>query len=244
MYAAYERIFNRCVIVFRAVEADAGAIGGEGGTHEFIALSEVGEDTILICPSCDYAANVEVAADISEGDSCPRCHAGVISSLKGIEIGHVFKLGTKYSEALGAKFLDASGKENPIIMGCYGIGVSRLLATYIEQNHDDLGIIWKPEIAPFHVHLVQVSLKDEAQQTVSNEIYETLTSHGIETLWDDRDERPGVKFNESDLMGIPVRIVIGKHASDGNVELIKRATNERRIVSKDKVLEAISDLLK
>ncbi|MFF2911262.1 proline--tRNA ligase [Paenibacillus sp. NPDC057934] len=376
MFNAYHRIFERCGLIFRAVEADSGAIGGEGGSHEFMALADIGEDTIAACTACNYAANLEqaesaktneqvvkVEADLSamekfhtpglrtieqlaavglqpqeiiktliysgggkvfavlvrgdhevneikvkkavgaeeitlvdyeavqsaagtesgfigpisllipllvdaevaamahgvvgagevdyhlryvvpgrdfslgqvgdfrnveEGDCCPRCGTGQLKFHLGIEIGHVFKLGTKYSEKLGARYLDPSGKNTDMIMGCYGIGISRLLAAVVEQNHDDHGIIWPAALAPFQVHILLMSVKDEVQRTAAENLYTVLSEQGIEVLLDDRDERPGVKFKDAELIGLPLTIVIGKGAAEGQVELI-----ERKVLTKE-----------
>ncbi|GAB7388253.1 proline--tRNA ligase [Bacillaceae bacterium] len=379
MYEAYERIFTRCGLHFRAVEADAGAIGGKG-THEFMALSDIGEDTIAYCANCSYAANIEkaevayrpdgpeteketapgqpaemkkvhtpgvksieqlteflrvqpqkviksvlfrvdeqcvlvlvrgdhevneakvkelfaanvieladegavrritgaapgfagpvglrepvtIVADravetlvnavaganetdyhllnvtpgkdfavsryadvrnIQEGDVCPRC-GGEIRFARGIEVGHVFKLGTKYSKQMGATFLDENGKERVMIMGCYGIGISRLVAAIIEQNHDENGIIWPASVAPYQVHLITVNGKQEEQLRLSEQIYESLSGEKFEVLWDDRQERAGVKFKDSDLIGIPLRVVVGAKAGEGIVECKIRRTGE------------------
>jgi prolyl-tRNA synthetase len=381
MYDAYHRIFERSGLTFRAVEADAGAIGGEGGTHEFMAIAESGEDDVVTCSHCDYAANMEKAAgrgagsgyhaggsghetadgdaveaaekfhtpemrsieelvsslgiggdsliktliyladgkpvavlirgdrmlnetkvknaldaveleladsetvraitgaatgfagpiglripllvdgevaamrhglaganetdfhvrnvvpgrdfsletvgdyrNVAEGEACPNCGEGSLRVIRGIEIGHVFKLGTKYSEKFGARFADAGGESHPIIMGCYGIGVTRLLSAVIEQHHDENGMIWPAGLAPFHVHLVPVSHQDEAQMEAANRLYEQLRAEGIETLLDDRGERLGVKLKDADLIGIPIRIVIGKGIAEGQVEWKERGS--------------------
>jgi prolyl-tRNA synthetase len=376
MYEAYNRIFARMGLDFRAVEADAGAIGGTG-THEFIVLSDAGEDTIVSCTRCEYAANIEKAevaaaagrrqqveearkqaaalekvhtpgmktmeevsqylalspsqmiktllyqaddrvvaalvrgdhelneiklkahlgvdklelanqetvqqltsadvgfagpvglsvdiyADyavaemteaviganqtdyhylhavperdfqvkayldlrvIQEGDDCPRC-GGAIHFSRGIEVGHIFQLGTRYSEKLGAYYLDENGQRKPMIMGCYGIGVSRLIPAVIEQSHDEYGIIWPQSIAPFQVHLIPVNLQDEAQRRLTEELYQWLRDQAIEVLLDDRPERVGVKLNDADLIGIPWRILVGKKAVEGRVELKNRKTGE------------------
>ncbi|NIK75774.1 prolyl-tRNA synthetase [Paenibacillus castaneae] len=385
MYEAYNRIFTRCALRYRAVEADSGSIGGEGGTHEFMALAEIGEDTIAACSCCDYAANLERAEyrmeqtvtskqeqekeglqrlhtpnikkieqlveafsleadrfiktliyvadgspvavmvrgdhevneikvknalsavtleladqDTTErvtnaptgfagpiglpipvladhavmamesaiaganerdyhignvkplvhlthahtgdyrnaeaGDHCPRCEEGRLTFHRGIEVGHVFKLGTKYSEALHAKFLNAAGSEQPLIMGCYGIGVSRLLSAVLEQHSDENGIVWPKSIAPYQVHIVPVSAKDQVQMDVAAHIEARLQEAGIEALLDDRDERPGVKFKDSDLIGIPIRIVVGKHAADGKVELKYRNDAQALTISIDEAV--------
>ncbi|GGA01738.1 proline--tRNA ligase [Paenibacillus marchantiophytorum] len=369
MYNAYVNIFTRCGLQFRAVEADSGAIGGTD-THEFMALAEVGEDTIVHCPSCQYAANLEKAlgrmpeqgaqsqasatsepakihtpaissikqliqflqispqqiiksvaldvdgtpvivllrgdyelneiklkqtlgaadvsmlseneilklgsiagfigpvglpnvkilADIStrgiidavvganeldyhlthvslerdlphttyldlhnvaEGELCSHCGHELLFA-KGIEVGHVFKLGTKYSKSLGATFSDEHGNSEPIIMGCYGIGVSRVLAAVIEQNYDEQGIIWPETIAPFSIHLLTVQPQNEIQMKLSQDLYTALQQAGYSVLWDDREERPGVKFNDADLLGFPVRVTVGKKAGDRIIECKER----------------------
>jgi prolyl-tRNA synthetase len=170
--------------------------------------------------------SVNLFADIRNvvpGDSCPRCSDGVMEIWRGIEVGHVFKLGTKYSEALKATYLDAAGKEQIIFMGCYGIGVGRSVAACIEQNHDVDGIIFPLPIAPFHCIISALNPKDETVMAAAEQIYAELTGAGVETLLDDRDERPGSKFKDADLIGIPLRIVVGnKNLADGNVELKQR----------------------
>ena len=389
MYTAYRRIFERCGLNFRAVEADTGSIGGSS-SHEFMVLAESGEDAIVSCSSCDYAANVEKAearqvqvidhaeprplervvtpdkrsieevasfldaatsslvktlvfladgepvlallrgdhdlneiklknllgcetlemapdavvekvtgapvgfagpvgpkvqivadhtvagmknfivggnekdlhlknvnlgrdfsvgrfADIRNvvpGDSCPRCSDGIMEIWRGIEVGHVFKLGTKYSEALRATFLDADGKEQVIVMGCYGIGVSRTVAACIEQNHDKDGIIFPLPIAPFHCIVSAVNAKDAEVMAASEQIYHELTAAGVETLLDDRDERPGSKFKDADLIGIPLRIVVGsKNLADGKVELKHRRGGEVKLLSIDEAVDNVRQMV-
>lgn len=376
MHEAYCRIFERMGLEFRAVEADAGAIGGTG-THEFIVLSEAGEDTIVSCSACDYAANVEkaeirvpqgdeqaietarrqmppmekvhtpgmrsieevsgflaakpdklvktllyqaddrivavlvrgdhelnevklkthlgvdklvladeetvrtvtgaevgfagpvglgieVVADLAvatmteaivganetdmhyvhavlgrdfnvqrfydlrmvqEGDTCPRC-GGNIQFARGIEVGHIFQLGTRYSEKLGAYYLDEHGQRRPMIMGCYGIGVSRLIPAVIEQSHDEQGIIWPRSIAPFDVHVIPVNWQDDVQRRVAEQLYQALQERGLDVLLDDRLERVGVKLNDADLIGLPRRVLVGKKAAEGRVEVKNRRTGE------------------
>lgn len=391
MYAAYTSIFTRCGLNFRAVEADSGAIGGTG-THEFMVLSEIGEDTIAYCDSCDYAANIEkaevitreydqivtgespeleiidtpntrtieeltnflhveskqiikalayqvdeqivvalvrgdfelnevklknafsasivelleeeqvihtlhsipgsigpmglkdikIVADYSikgmkdsvvganqkdkhylhadperdfrmdgyydlrnivEGDPCPHCQ-GTIRFAEGIEVGHVFKLGTKYSELLGAKFLDQNGKEQPMIMGCYGIGISRTVAAIIEQCHDQDGIIWPLAVAPYQIHLISVNSKNEEQRELAEKVYQSLQVQGLEVLYDDRNERAGVKFKDADLLGLPIRLTIGKKASEGIMECKIRCTGEMEEISMNDIDQFIQEKIK
>ncbi|MRR05440.1 MAG: proline--tRNA ligase [Deltaproteobacteria bacterium] len=372
MYQAYRRIFERCGLKFRAVEADTGSIGGSF-SHEFMVLAESGEDAIVSCSSCEYAANVEkaearpieaeehadprplervatpekrtieevseflgvhaasliktlilladnepvialirgdhelneiklknflnctelemasdevvmkvtgapagfagpvglkvkIVADLAvkgmknsvtggnekdlhlknvnlerdfavsqfadirnvvHGDACPRCKDGAMEMWRGIEVGHVFKLGTKYSKALKANFLDANGKDQTIFMGCYGIGIGRTVAACIEQNNDANGIIFPLPIAPFHCIISALNIKEEPVREASELIYRQLIEAGVEVLLDDRDERPGFKFKDADLIGIPLRIVVGsKNLAEGKVELKDRKSGE------------------
>ena len=165
---------------------------------------------------------------------------------KAVEVGHIYKLGTKYAKALGASFLDAEGKENPLIMGSYGIGVQRTVASFIEESHDEKGIIWKGEIAPFKVNLISLISKEDTVKNIAEEFYKEFRSKNIEVLYDDRAEvRPGVKFNDADLIGIPVQLIIGeKNLKEGNLEIKIRSTGERLIVKKEDALNKVIELIK
>jgi prolyl-tRNA synthetase len=389
MYVAYQQIFRRCGLNFLTVEADAGSIGGEGDTHEFMALADIGEDTVAICTDCDYAANLEMAKsgpslgaeqpfstqdwelfstpgittidqlvqslDVSpeplmktliysangkpvavlvrgdhevneakvksflqaeqleladaetvalaigvpigfigpvqlpirllvdqeaasmqagiagankvgfhmrnvvpgrdfrltdvgdfrnakEGDPCSLCK-GTLKFTRGIEVGHIFKLGTKYSKPLEAGFLDPNGRQQPMIMGCYGIGISRLLAAIAEQCHDESGIRWPRAIAPFQIHLIPVSANDRIQMETAEALYERLRRLGADVLLDDRDERLGVKLKDADLIGIPIRIVIGKKAQEGYVEFKERDATELSLLSVEDAVDRVIHLL-
>ncbi|NOU96527.1 proline--tRNA ligase [Paenibacillus sp. LMG 31456] len=399
MHEAYIRIFTVCGLHFRAVVADAGSIGGEGGTHEFMALAEIGEDTIVSCTLCDYAANLEKAEartieaqekesggdsqayphasrvekfhtpniktieqlvqalgaaasqfiktllfmtadgspiavlvrgdhevneikvqnylgsgelqladaettlrvtgapvgfvgpvrlpadlpilvdqqvsalsgaivganerdyhlrnvqpgidfplertgdfrNVTEGEPCPCCE-GTLVFHRGIEVGHIFKLGTKYSERLGARFLDSNGRNQTMIMGCYGIGVSRLLSAVVEQHHNETGLLWPQSIAPYQVHIIPVSSKDEEQMQLAEAIYEQLLQQRIEVLFDDRNERIGVKLKDSDFIGCPVRIVIGKEAVNELVEYKERQATESRLMTVEEAMKLINSV--
>ena len=393
MYDAYTRIFTRCGLTFRPVEADSGAIGGSG-THEFMAIAEAGEADIVYCTKCDYAANIEIGKPgimkqeeealqelsvvdtpnastieavaemlnlplhktikavvfsidgkvvlaivrgdhevnevavqhavlgsvepematpeelekvgltagfispvglkqteefaivvdesvmesynvcggankkdahyininpkrdfnvediivapirlITDDDVCPIC-GGALEHAKGIEVGQVFKLGTKYSEALQATFLDQNGRPNPMIMGCYGIGVSRTLAAAIEQYHDENGIIWPRSIAPFEAVIVPINAKDEALMSTSQTIYSALQNAGVDVLLDDRKDRAGVKFKDADLIGYPLRITVSKNTLENNeVEIQIRKSGEAVTCAIDSVATKVTELL-
>jgi prolyl-tRNA synthetase len=389
MVDAYHRIFTRCGLKFRAVEAETGLIGGSF-SHEFMVLAETGEETIVSCTACSYAANIEKAefrradngsgksgnpekpiekvmtpekrtveevtqflqvraadlvktlifesekgcvaalvrgdheiserkikdafgvedirlagerqveeitrapkgfagplhltipiiadldiegmadfvtganekdahllhvrvgrdfqvtrfADLrtfSPGDRCPRC-GGETRTDKGIEVGHTFKLGTKYSKAMGATFLDGEGKEREFVMGCYGIGVGRTVASAIEQSYDENGIIFPMPIAPFHVLVLPVNMKIDLLKSAAEEIYQGLLAEGVDVLLDDREETPGVKFKDSDLLGVPLRVTLGeKNLKKGLVEIKTRKSGEVVLVRKEEALREIKE---
>lgn len=389
MFNAYQNVFSRCGLNFRAVIADSGAMGGTD-THEFMVLSEIGEDTIAYSDSSQYAANVEMAPVISayeksnvaelqlekietpnqrsieeissylnvsketcvksilfkvdekfvlvlargdheindikvknlynasvvelataeetkevmncvpgyvgpinipndievvadqavsvivngvcganeenhhykgvnldrdasvshyadlrfiqEGDVSPD-GKGTIQFAKGIEVGHVFKLGTRYSEAMNATFLDENGRAQPMIMGCYGIGVSRTLAAIVEQHNDENGIVWPENIAPFSIHIIPVNVKNDSQRELADKLYQEFNEKGYEVLLDDRQERVGVKFADSDLIGLPVRITVGKKADEGIVEVKLRNSGESFEVNINDLAEKLKEIL-
>lgn len=188
----------------------------------------------------DYKADIVTDLKIlQEGDPCPICGAPV-KHARGIEVGQVFKLGTKYSESMGAMYVDENQKEQPIVMGCYGIGVTRTLAAVVEQHHDENGIIWPMSVAPYHVIITLVKPDDEVQAAAAEQIYKTLGDAGVEVLLDDRKERPGVKFKDADLLGIPVRITVGKLAGEGKVEYkLRRDADKEEITIEEAVSRAI-----
>ncbi|MBU1139151.1 MAG: proline--tRNA ligase, partial [Proteobacteria bacterium] len=387
MYEAYHRIFTRCGLEFRAVDADTGTIGGNF-SHEFMVLADTGEDTLVICSSCDYASNIEKAAiaaadadqspmleiekvetpgkrkvaavcefmkiepsrlvktlvyladgnpvavlvrgdrevqevklknilgavevemaddkqvyeatgvptgylgpvgikirllvdqevagmrnfviganeknyhlknvnmgrdfepsvvadlrQIATDDPCPICGAE-LGLKQGIEVGHIFKLGTGYSQAMAAHFQDSDGQEKPMVMGCYGIGVSRIVAAAIEQNHDDNGMIFPMPLAPVQVILLNLGISDEQITAMAESLYEELRGKGVDILLDDRDERPGSKFKDADLLGIPLRITVGKRLSkDGVVELQLRKDGTKEELMPEQVLARVLELI-
>lgn len=233
MEAAYRRIFDSCGLKYRVVNADPGAIGG-GFSQEFMVTAQTGEDEIVHCSHCSFAASKELSK-IETDNSCPKCSEGVLKVERGIEVGHIFQLGQKYSSSMNAEFLDETGARRPYVMGCYGIGVGRTAAAAIEQNHDQNGIIWPMQIAPFHAALVPVNSSDPIQSDTAEVLYEELTDLGLEVLWDDRDERAGVKFKDMDLLGLPVKIVLGKTLSEGKVEVSVRSSGEKILMSPSEV---------
>ncbi|MBQ3123930.1 MAG: proline--tRNA ligase [Clostridia bacterium] len=188
----------------------------------------------------------DVVADIRvvvTGDKCPKC-GGTIKSEQGIEVGHIFKLGTKYSDALGLKYLDESGKQQTVIMGCYGIGVTRCVAAAVEQLHDDNGIIWPVSIAPYQAIVVPANYKDEEQMKAAEKLYNELCDAGIETLLDDRSERAGVKFKDADLIGIPVRVVVGKKLGEGIVEYKERKMEQATEIALSDAVSKVTEFVK
>ncbi|MDD6763805.1 MAG: proline--tRNA ligase [Clostridiales bacterium] len=188
----------------------------------------------------DMVADIRV---VTTGDTCPKC-GGRIKSEQGIEVGHIFKLGTKYSDALGLKYLDENGKQNTVIMGCYGIGVTRCIAAAVEQLHDDNGIIWPVSIAPYEAIVVPANYKNDEQVSEAEKLYEALQSAGIETIIDDRNERAGVKFKDADLIGIPVRVVVGKKVGEGIVEYKERTMEKAVEISLDEAVSKVVEFVK
>jgi prolyl-tRNA synthetase len=176
---------------------------------------------------------------VNSGETCARCEKGTLEVFKGMEIGHIFKLGTKYSESMGATVLTADGKEVPIVMGSYGIGVERILTAAIEQNHDADGIVWPKSITPFDVVVTITNIKDQKLTDAGEKLYAELKAAGLDVLLDDRDERAGVKFKDADLIGIPYRITIGKKIGDGIVELFDRRAKKSEDVKLDDVVEQV-----
>ncbi len=230
---AYKKIFARCGLDVIVVAADSGAMGGSV-SHEFLVAAPIGEDAVWV-----NKENGQVVKD--EGGCAPA--GGVWERKVAIELGHIFQLGTKYSQALGALYVDEDGKQKPMIMGCYGIGVSRLIAAVIEANNDQGGIIWPKEISPFDVEVLPVQVSDPQAFGLAQEYYSQLKAAGLEVLLDDRDESAGRKFNDADLIGIPYRIVIGKRALANNqVEIKVRRTGETKLVDKDKAAAEILSL--
>ena len=192
----------------------------------------------------DIGVNSFVDIRLAEaGELCPQC-GKPLKVTRGIEVGNIFQLGTKYSKPMNAVYLDQNGKAQPYIMGCYGIGISRTAAAAVEAHHDDWGIKWPVAIAPYHVIVVPVAVNDETQMGVAEKIYAELNNAGIEVVLDDRSERPGVKFKDADLIGFPYRITVGKTIVDGKVELVTRETGEKVEMTPDEAVSKVIDFVK
>jgi len=225
---AYLKIYKRCGVEVYASLASGGAIGGTK-TFEFQVLAESGEDEIIYCEGGDFAANIEVSP-VKEGKECDLGH-GPLKRAKTIEVGHIFALGTKYSENMGAMVSDKQGNKKPIQMGCYGIGVGRLMAAIVEAKNDKKGIIWPEEVAPFDAHLVHI--EDPGTEPQAKKVYEKLTAAGIDVLWDDReDASAGQKLTDADLIGIPVRLVVSEKTGD-KIEWKNRDSEKTELIDID-----------
>ncbi len=227
---AYHKIFHRAGLKSIYTVA-AGGDFTETNTHEFQVISPVGEDKIFVCSKCEYAENEEVSK-LKSGDQCPECGGKVVEE-KSIEVGNIFPLGTKYSKAFDLKFVNEKGDSDYVVMGSYGIGLSRMMGAIVEIHHDDKGIIWPESVAPFKVHLIGL---DGAEQE-SEKLYEELSKKNIEVLYDDRgDKTAGEKFADSDLLGLPVRLVVSKKTlEEKSVEMKRRNEEEFKLVGLTKV---------
>ena len=237
MFAAYKNIFLRLGLRIMITEADPGIMGGNV-SHEFMVASQDGEDVVLSCLKCGLAKTFSNTGS----QDCPKCKIKM-EKINCIEVGHIFQLGTKYSQAIQANFSDSLGQLKPIIMGCYGIGVSRLVSAVIEQNNDSEGIIWPPEVAPFDLIILPLDTTDITIMDLAKDTYQQLVSLSLKVLLDDRDERAGIKFKDADLLGVPVQVIIGRSAIKDNVVEIKlRNSKEKIICLKDKALVEIKRL--
>ncbi|MDA7600515.1 proline--tRNA ligase [Gammaproteobacteria bacterium] len=228
MKEAYKKILDRLGLQFKIVKADSGAIGGDA-SEEFHVLAENGEDTIAISDSSDFAINTELL--LEEGEDIESLQGkpspdgeGIIEIKKGIEVGHIFQLGKVYTDAMKANVLDNEGKAQNLYMGCYGIGVSRLVAAAIEQNNDDKGIIWPEAMTPFEVNIIAIGFdKDEKIAKASTDLYSKLSSMGYEVMLDDRKDGYGTKMKDAELIGVPINVIIGKqYLQNGEIELKHR----------------------
>ncbi len=229
---AYVKIFRRLGIgdITHLTYATGGAFSKY--SHEYQTLADVGEDTIYFCEKCSIAVNKEI---IDEQKVCPKCGNTDLKEKKSIEVGNIFKLGEKFSKAFDLKYKDKDGSDKNVIMGCYGIGPSRIMGALVEIFHDDKGIIWPEAIAPFHVHLIKLT-----DDKTADKIYNELSESGIEVLYDDRDVSAGVKFADADLMGIPYRIVVSKKTLEQEaVEVKRRGMDDVEIITIDKLINYV-----
>ena len=231
---AYHKIFERCGL--RAIYTLAA--GGEftaSNTHEFQVPATVGEDTIYVCSKCQYAENAEISK-LKVGEHCPKCNSKMEES-KSIEVGNIFPLGTKYSEAFNLQYVDEAQKKKYVVMGSYGIGLGRVMGAAVEVHHDEKGIIWPESIAPYRVHLVALT----GGQTEADKLYQTLTDQKIEVLYDDRaDQSAGEKFADADLLGCPLRLVVSKKTlAEKSVELKRRSESEGKLIGLTEIMAVL-----
>jgi len=238
---AYERIFARVGLPdVVAVESDSGMMGGKL-SHEFMLLTPVGEDTVVICGNCDYRANQEV---VGTRGNCPKCDHSSVTISRGIEVGNIFQLGDKYTKAMNMQYADAEGNLHYPVMGCYGIGIGRLAASVCEAHHDEHGPIWPMAIAPWHVHLCCVRAKDQEVKAYADSLYYQLQKQSIDVIYDDRAVSPGVMFSDADLLGVPIRVIASpRNIKEGCCEIM---TRDRSLVCKvrlDEVVQYVSALI-
>lgn len=229
---AYIRAYTRLGLTAKVTEASGGNFTDKI-SYEFMVLTDAGEDDILYCNECEFCVNTEIAK-VKEGDTCPKCSKGLLALARASEVGNVFDLGLKFVKAFDVKFTDRTGARSYPIMGCYGWGTTRTMGVLIEKFHDEKGIVWPKEVAPFQVHLIELNASGKAQ-----EVYEILTGKGIDVLWDDRDLPAGQKFADSDLIGIPVRLVVSAKTGD-QVEWKERTSDTNELVDVASVVERLT----
>ena len=234
MFDTYKRIFEEIGFEYKVVVADNGQIGGSE-SHEFHVIADNGEDELIFSDKSDYAINAELFPEPpKEGDVSPD-GSGKVKIKRGIEVGHIFKLGKNYSHAMNANISNKENKNITITMGCYGIGVSRIAAAAIEQSHDDKGIIWPKSITPFHIVIISIGYsKNEKIKGYSDDVYQKLIACGVDVLLDDRDISPGIMFSDSDLIGVPYKIIVGKqYLENKNLEIKERVSDKTFTISEN-----------
>ena len=233
---AYLKVYSRCGLDAKATEASGGSFT-EKLSYEFMVLTDAGEDDILYCDLCSYCVNVEVSKQ-AEGDGCTRCGKGTLKRAKASEVGNIFDLGTKYPKDFSFTFKDREGKPQYPVMGCFGIGITRLMGVIVEALSDEKGIVWPESVAPFPVHLISISNGNEDVTKEADRIYDLLAENGIEALYDDRDFRAGEKFADSDLIGIPTRFVVSeKTMAQAVVEVVNRADGTSSRIPESGIIE-------
>lgn len=239
---AYMNIFNRVGI--GAITYITSASGGSFSkfSDEFQTITDAGEDTIFICDGCKVAINSEVVEGKKE---CLKCKSSDLKEKKSVEVGNIFNLGTRFSEALNLTYLDESGKEKFVVMGSYGLGPTRLIGTIAEVLSDKDGLVWSKKVAPFHIHLVEITDENSEVGKASERVHLMLKKRGIEVLFDDRDLRAGEKFKDSDLIGIPLRLIVSKKTLvDGSYEIKERASGKISMIKEDSICDFIGEYLK
>lgn len=234
-HEAYLKIFKRLGLDAFSVEASGGAMSQQF-SHEFMVITEAGEDLTILCQKCSWAQNTEITK-LKEGDKCPEC-GNKLKIFKTVEAGNIFRLGTKYSGSLDLNYVDENGKKNPVYMGSYGIGLGRIMGTVVEASHDKDGIIWTKNTTPFHVHLLALS-KDDKKIKEADSIYSELNKIGLTVLYDDRDISLAKKFKDADLIGICWQLIIGD--KQDKLELIDRKTHTSKILDKTEVINIIKE---
>ncbi|PIP18462.1 MAG: hypothetical protein COX42_00760, partial [Parcubacteria group bacterium CG23_combo_of_CG06-09_8_20_14_all_35_6] len=239
---AYLKIFKRMGLEAKATEASGGGFT-EKLSYEFEVLTDAGEARILYCDSCDYCVNVDDIKTYQEGDLCPRCKKDKLQPAKAAEVGNVFDLGQKYTKAFELTILGENGEKVYPIMGCYGIGISRTMGVLVERFHDDKGIIWPKEVAPFQIHLLQIG-NDKKVQQIALKLYQKLNDSKIEVFYDDRiDKTAGEKFMDSDLIGIPLRIVVSERSlAKNSFELKQRNEEKVELIKITKILSKFKSM--
>ena len=232
---AYHKIFERCGIGDLTYFTYASGGTFSKYSHEFQTISKAGEDTIHICNKCKIAVNDEILAD--QDNECPECHSDDLKEEKSIEVGNIFKLGTKFSKAFDLLYKDQQGKEHEVVMGCYGIGLQRLIGTIVEIKHDDNGIIWPESVAPFKFHLLNLA----GDKKIADQLYQDMVNDDIEVFYDDRDEKTaGEKFADADLIGIPYRLVVSDKTLDkDSVEIKKRNSDKTELININKIISHV-----
>ena len=239
MKGRYKNIFNRCGIGEKTYLTFASGGSFSQYSHEYQTVTDAGEDTIYICDKCEIAINKEIAG---ETPACPQCGNKNLKENKSVEVGNIFSLKTKFSEPFDLKFTDENGQEKLMLMGCYGIGVGRLMGTAVEASNYENGIIWPEAIAPYKVHLIDLKGKESKSSQLAGSLYDKMTKNGIEVLFDDRDDlRAGEKFADADLIGIPYRIIVSeKTAENDSAEIKKRGEEKSEVLPIDKIMKKIS----
>jgi prolyl-tRNA synthetase len=230
---AYVRAYSRCGLQVKVVQA-SGGVFTQNLSHEFQAITDAGEDVLIACDHCEFGENSEIATH-KAGDECPMCKTTLVTT-KGIEVGNIFDLGTKYSDAFKLEITNESGERQRVLMGCYGIGTSRLVGAIIESSHDEKGMIWPKSIAPALVHLVRIG-EDAESVAAADGLYAELRKQGVSVFYDDRDATAGAKFADADLMGMPLRLTVSKRTlGTGSVEWKERTSEEAKNVSQESVV--------